>query len=200
MGEDADLAGKDAAQPRGQGRPVSERSYQVGGLLKGGGSRHRLTPASATQDGGSRSVCLWMGCAWTVRCPQWAAGPVHRLTSCAQVVLTSTCKRQGARKSRSGAAREAERQVQVCGNRPSPLTQQWPKEEKWPRLEPQPTLSHVTAGMGHFRYDWGETWQWVAFRWGCGGRAERSGGTLGLGLMRRRLCLGETRSKVLQGK
>lgn len=35
MGEDADLAGKDAAQPRGQGRPVSERSYQVGGSSKG---------------------------------------------------------------------------------------------------------------------------------------------------------------------
>ena len=96
-------------------------------------------------------MCLWMGCARTVRCPQWAAGPVHRL-----LALTSTCKRQGARKSRSGTAREAERQVQVCGNWPSPLTQQWLKEEKWLRLEPQPMLSHVTAGMGHFRYDWGK--------------------------------------------
>lgn len=38
MGEDADPAGKDAAQPRGQGRPVSERSHQVGSSSKGGGA------------------------------------------------------------------------------------------------------------------------------------------------------------------
>lgn len=62
------------------GTAVSERSYQVGAPQ--GATPPQPDPSFCHSGWGIRSVCLWMGCARTVRVPQWAAGPVHRLTSC----------------------------------------------------------------------------------------------------------------------
>lgn len=116
MGEDAEPGRKDAAQPRGQGRRSQREVIRWGGgSSKGGGGRHRLTPASATQDGGS-DLCLWMGCARAVRCPQWAAGPVHRLTSPCRWCSRPPVRGRG--HGRAGQGRlGGQRQVQVCGNR-----------------------------------------------------------------------------------